>query len=245
MKVKLLAYTQLSDEFLEQVFPSDMESGLWDTDATDGQIVALSAIRNCYSHNKPSEIIGVEGDKYFNNKATDGKGGSEADRLIRFITNSGHTSTLEHISFTFSVEDVSRALLAQLTRHRVGFGYSVKSQRYVRLGSNDKSGGFDYVIPEKIEENKAAKDIFVNLMKQLQDTYDQLRQLKIPPEDARAILPNATVCDIVMTVNLRALLDFYSKRKPGKGAQSEIAELAESLRTAVIDVEPWTKDFFN
>lgn len=244
MKVKLLAHTQLENRFYESL-SNDIRTGLLSLKHSDGQIVALSAIRNCYSHNKPSEIINNEGDKYFNNVATDGEGGTEADRLIRHIMRSNHTSTLEHITFTFSIEDVSRALLAQLTRHRIGFGYSVKSQRYVRLGSNDKSGGFDYIIPEKVEQNEAAKEIFVNLMKQLQDTYDQLRQLKIPPEDARAILPNATVCDIVMTVNLRSLLDFYSKRKKGNGAQFEIAELAERLKEEVIQVEPWTEQFFN
>lgn len=244
MKVKLLAHTQLENCFYESL-SQELKTGLLNLKYSDGQMIALSAIRNCYSHNKPSEIIAVEGEKYFNQEATDGKGGTEADRLIRHIVSSKHLSTLEHITFTFSVEGVSRALLAQLTRHRVGFSYSVKSQRYVRLGSNDKSGGFDYVIPEKIKENDEAKLIFEEAMQYLQVTYDKLRQLKIPAEDSRAVLPNATVCDIVMTINLRALLDFYHKRMKGNGAQVEIAQLAELLKDTVVSVEPWTKDFFN
>lgn len=128
MNVTLLAYTQSTTSH-------DL--------ASSGKTIALTAIRTCYSPNKPSEIMELEGEKYLGMKATDNKGGSDADRLIRHIVRSGHTSTLEHITFTFAVEGVSRALLAQLTRHRVGFSYSVQSQRYVRFGSQDRSGGFD------------------------------------------------------------------------------------------------------
>jgi thymidylate synthase (FAD) len=77
-----------------------------------------------------------------------------------------------------------------------------------------------------------------------QKAYDALRQAGVPAEDARAVLPNAAACNLVMTANLRALLEFYSKRKPGNGAQAEIANLAEALKDAVISVEPWTKPFF-
>jgi thymidylate synthase (FAD) len=171
--------------------------------------------------------------------------------LCRHIVNSGHTSTLEHITFTFAVEGVSRALLAQLTRHRVGFSFSVQSQRYVRLGSGDKSGGFGYVPPESVEvadeniEDEYWKNtVFHDFIEYAQETYDNLRKLGVPPEDARMILPNATATNLVMTANLRALLDFYAKRKPGGGAQWEIAELAGELRAAVVDVEPWTEQFF-
>jgi thymidylate synthase (FAD) len=159
------------------------------------------------------------------------------------IVRSGHTSTLEHLSFTFAIEGVSRALLAQLTRHRVGFSYSVQSQRYVRFGSNDKSGGFDYVVPDSIAEKLDDKEV-EELFDIFQEMYDALRKRGIPAEDARAVLPNAAATNLVMTANLRAILEFYSKRQPGKGAQAEIAQLAEELKNAVINVEPWTAQFF-
>jgi thymidylate synthase (FAD) len=206
-----------------------------------GQAVALTAIRTCYSPGKPSEIVAKEGAKYF------GNGGTEADRLFRMIVRSGHTSTLEHLSFTFAIEGVSRALLAQLTRHRVGFSYSVQSQRYVKFGSGDRSGGMDFVTPDKCvidKKEEAAEDVFENAMALAQSMYDQLRALGVPAEDARAVLPNAAACNLVMTANLRALLEFYSKRKPGNGAQKEITELAVALKDAVISVEPWTAQFF-
>ncbi|MGM0904239.1 MAG: FAD-dependent thymidylate synthase [Bacillota bacterium] len=239
MNVNLLAHTQLSNKFVKKL-KSEMDY----LPFRDGQAVALSAIRTCYSPGKPSEIVIKEGEKYFGRKATDGEAGSEADRLFRMIVRSGHSSTLEHVSFTFAIEGVSRALLAQLTRHRVGFSYSVQSQRYVKFGSGDRSGGFDYVVPEKVEKDDEALSAYEDMMRQLQSFYDELRSLGIPAEDARAVLPQASSCNLVMTANLRAILEFYSKRQPGKGAQKEITELAVSLKDAVIAVEPWTRQFF-
>jgi len=247
MEVKLLAHTQTSHEFLNKLSIANEELYLShiQEDITSGQVVALSAIRTCYSSNKPSRIVDLEGEKYFKGKATDGKGGKEVDRLIRHIVGSGHTSTLEHLTYTFAVEGVSRALLAQLTRHRVGFSFSVQSQRYVRMGSDDKIGGFDYVIPETVKaKGESVVNAYNEIMENNQSYYDLLRSLGIPAEDARSILPNATCTNLVLTVNLRSLLDFYSKRRKGKGAQHEITELAERLREEVVKVEPWTEEFF-
>jgi len=249
MKVNLIAHTKLSEEFYDSFdkyneFLEYSGNKLDDLDVTDGQAVALTAIRTCYSANKPSEIVAKEGAKYFGSKATDGEAGTEADRLFRMIVRSGHTSTLEHLTFTFAIEGVSRALLAQLTRHRVGFSYSVQSQRYNRFGSDDKTGGFDYVVPDSIRRHIGANSLFHDFMGEIQEKYDTLRELGIPPEDCRMLLPNAATTNLVMTANLRALLDFYGKRRKGRGAQAEIAELAEELRKAVVEVEPWTDVFF-
>ncbi|HHK5564179.1 TPA: FAD-dependent thymidylate synthase [Bacillus thuringiensis] len=244
MNVKLLAHTQLSEEFVNYL---SLVSGIRKegVDPTHGQVVALSAIRTCYSPNKPSRIVDLEGEKYFKGKATDGKGGKEVDRLIRHIVGSGHTSTLEHLTYTFAVEGVSRALLTQLTRHRVGFSYSVQSQRYVRMGSDDKIGGFDYVVPETVKaKGEEVVKAYNEMMYKLQSDYNLLRTLGIPAEDARSILPNAATTNLVLTVNLRALLDFYNKRRKRKGAQAEIAELAEQLRQEVVRVEKWVDEFF-
>ena len=242
MNVTLLAHTQLSDDFIIQ--SSRYATEFINHDYTDGQAVALSAIRTCYSPGKPSEIVAKEGAKYFGNKATDGEGGTEADRLFRQIVASKHTSTLEHISFTFAIEGVSRALLAQLTRHRAGFSFSVQSQRYVRFGSGDRSGGFDYIVPESIKGNTGAEAVFHASMRALQLDYDTLRTAGVSAEDARAVLPNAAATNLVMTTNLRALLDFYAKRRSGRGAQGEICSLAEELRKQVVAVEPWVDQFF-
>lgn len=237
MDVKLLAHTQLSDEFYD-VSPAEVLI----SNTTDGQIIALSAIRTCYSPNKPSEIVALEGEKYFKQKATEGEG-KEVDRLIRHIVGSGHTSTLEHLTYTFAVEGVSRALLAQLTRHRVGFSFSVQSQRYVKQSSDSKHGAFEFVVPEKVKD-KGLEYFYSKVMENIQAEYDYLISCGIPQEDARSVLPNAATTNLVLTVNLRSLLDFYSKRRKGKGAQHEITELAERLREEVVKVEKWTDEFF-
>lgn len=251
MNVQIISHTQLSDEFKQTLdYRKYDESGeyftntLDDLHPTDGQAIALTAIRTCYSANKPSEIVAKEGAKYFGSKASDGRAGTDADRLFRMIVRSGHTSTLEHISFTFAIEGVSRALLAQLTRHRVGFSFSVQSQRYVRMGSDDKIGGFDYVMPNSVKGSTVKEALFRAAMRSHQEDYDALRAQGVPAEDARAVLPQAAATNLVMTANLRSLLEFYSKRKPGKGAQKEIADLAEALRQEVVSAEPWTAQFF-
>lgn len=235
LSTQLIAHTQLSEDSpLRLALPAHVPQG---------QAVALTAIRTCYAHIKPTEIVSSEGAKYFGEPAKDGEAGTEADRLIRHIARSGHLSTLEHLSYTFAVEGLSRAALAQLTRHRVGFSFSVQSQRFVKFGSGDKSGGFDYVMPESIGDK--APLAMAQVMDYLQRAYDELRKQGIPAEDARAVLPQAAACNLTMTVNLRSLLDFYAKRGPSTHAQSEIKALATQLKEAVVAVEPWTAQFFD
>lgn len=234
MELLLLGKTEISDEFKERIGTFDKQDA--------GKLIALTAIRTCYSHLKPSEIVSEEGVKYFKEEATDGLGGNEADRLIRHINNSGHKSTLEHVSFAFSIEGVSRSLLAQLTRHR-HFSFSVQSQRYVKFGKNDKSGGFTYIeIP--VNGSEEALSVYDDFMKVVQDTYDKLRSLKVSAEDARMVLPNAAKCNLVFSGNLRSIIEFVGKRGEETHAQWEIKELAEAIKDKVIKAEPWTKELF-
>jgi thymidylate synthase (FAD) len=253
MEVKLLAHSKLSDSFINRL-DDQIQEDLYYGKISDGQAVALSAIRTCYSSNTPSEIVDSEGSKYFGKVAKDGEGGTEADRLIRHIMNSGHTSTMEHINFTFAIEGVSRSLLAQLTRHR-HFSYSVQSQRYVKFGSDDKSQGYKYVTPNSVKESEkeytwwdggtcSVEEYYNFMIEQIQHFYDELRKLGIPAEDARYILPNAATCNLVLTGNLRSVLEFYGKRNPNTHAQWEIQELAEKIKEEVIKAEPWTESFF-
>lgn len=236
LSTQLIAHTQLSaDSPLRHDLPAHVPQG---------QAVALTAIRTCYAHIKPSEIVSSEGAKYFGKPAQDGEAGTEADRLIRHIMRSQHTSTLEHLSYTFAIEGLSRAALAQLTRHRVGFSFSVQSQRFVKFGSGDKSGGFDYVVPESAVSDESKLGLFELMMAAMQETYDDLRKQGVPAEDARSVLPQAAACNLTMTVNLRSLLDFYAKRGPSTHAQSEIKALATQLKDHVVAVEPWTAQFF-
>jgi len=257
LNVNLIAHTVMSRDFIEKSENPFAERILTDDGVINQRAaVALTAIRTCYSPLKPSEILHEEGGKYFGNAATDGGKGTDADRLFRQIVRSKHTSTLEHITYTFAVEGVSRALLSQLTRHRQ-FSFSVQSQRYVKFGSVDKSGGFDYVAPPPSLEGKrtpvdqyssqrpmSATELYEDFMVDAQYYYDALRSAGVPAEDARYVLPNATTCNLVTTGNLRAFLEFYGKRRAGNGAQWEIADLAERFREEITKVDEWVAPFF-
>lgn len=254
MKITLLGHTQIADGLLL----GDHACNEWEYGrVANGQVIALAAIRQCYSHKTAVEVLETESEKYFGDRGQEGK------RLFNHIVKSGHTSTLEHINFTFTVEGVSRALLAQLTRHRQ-LSFSVQSQRYNKFSSDSRSGGFDYVKPDKLdfgklellnhdEEKKMhahnamveANNIFDGCMEMIQEAYDKLIAMGIPQEDARSVLPNAATCNLVTSGNLRAWLEFYKKRKKGEGAQAEIAEFAEHIKNAIVEVEPWTSEYFD
>ncbi len=196
---------------------------------------AFTAIRTCYSPNQQEYVWNQEWDSYVENN-------NDHIRLVNQIVNHGHTSTLEHIQFTFAINDVSRSLLAQLTRHRVGFAYSVQSQRYVKLESDSKSGGFDYVTPPTILNDRESKRLFDEYMKYTQEVYDHLRANGIVAEDARYILPNAATTNITLSCNLRAFMDLYSKRNKNTHAQWEIAELVEIMYEKIIEKEAWIEE---
>ena len=83
----------------------------------------------------------------------DGLTEEKAADFVGMLAEIGHESPIEHASFTFGIEGVSRALLAQITRHRIA-SYSVQSQRYVR----EKE--FEFVTPPEIEACPEAKKVF-------------------------------------------------------------------------------------
>ncbi len=153
------------------------------------------------------------------------------EKLVRFVIESGHHSTVEHVSFTFAVEGVSRALTHQLVRHRMA-SYNQQSQRYVEL--RDK---FEYITPPSIEEDKECKDRFDKMISNIHDLYEELLDKGIEAEDARYILPNASETKIIVTMNGRELLHFFTVRCCNR-AQWEIRELAIKMLKLVKKVAP-------
>lgn len=138
-------------------------------------------------------------------------------KFIRMLIKLGHTSVLEHAVASFKISGVSRSLTHQLVRHRIA-SYTQKSQRYV-----DESN-FDYVIPDTIKKNEFALNLYKDFMDSCKETYKKLKELGIPKEDARFILPNATKTEIVLTANLREFRHMISLRG-SKEAQWEIRRL--------------------
>ena len=177
-----------------------------------------------------------------------------AAKFVEMLSEIGHESPIEHASFTFGIEGVSRALLAQITRHRMA-SFSVKSQRYVR------EGAFEYVTPPEIEAVPEAKAIYDEIMAEDQNKYDRLAEIlknkhietflkegkdektatrlaeKKAIEDARFVLPNACETQMIMTMNARSLYNFFKHRCCNR-AQWEIRDLAAQMFRLCYEVAP-------
>jgi thymidylate synthase (FAD) len=152
-----------------------------------------------------------------------------ARKAISKIVGMGHLSVIEHASFTFSVEGVSRALTHQLVRHGIA-SYSQQSQRYVSMNRAS------YIIPPSIALDPDAKKEYETLMNQIWKAYAELAQ-KVPKEDARYVLPNACNTNITVTMNARELTHFFSLRCCRR-AQWEIRKMAWLMLLEVRQVSP-------
>ena len=168
------------------------------------EMIAALAAKLCYSGAELSDLQ----EKVSSSEQTD---------FIQKLIGMGHFSVFEHVSFSFGIEGVSRALTHQLVRHRLA-SYSQKSQRYVKAGTE-----FPYIIPHTIKENSEALEIFNNAMSQIAECYNKLSALDIPAEDARYVLPNACETKIIVTMNARELLHFFVLRSCNS-AHWEISE---------------------
>jgi len=179
--------------------------------------VAMAA-RLCYSASTISELEGKA--------ATSG-----LEKFLGKILKLGHLSVLEHASFTFGIEGISRATSHQLVRHRLA-SYSQQSQRYVKATSPE------FVTPPSIAADKDKLKRFDKKIKQIYDLYSELVAEGIPAEDARYLLPNAACTKIIVTMNARELLHFFDLRCCER-AQWEIREMATEMLRCVKVAAPF------
>jgi thymidylate synthase (FAD) len=140
----------------------------------------------------------------------------------------GHESPLEHASASFIIGDISRACLAQVTRHRIGMSYSVQSMRYV----DSSDSGF--VIPDL---PPPWKQWYKDRVNSAFDLYIDMVANGIPKEDARFVLPLATKTKLIMTGNFRSWRHFI-KLRTDKSAQWEIRELAQRILNHLVVEAP-------
>ncbi len=152
--------------------------------------------------------------------------------VLATIMKSGHFSTLEHVSYTFAVDGVSRALTHQLVRHRLA-SFNQQSQRYVKF-----TEGVNIIKPETVSSNEEANRVFDEAIKAVLEGYQKLLDAGIPAEDARYLLPNAAETKIVITMNIRELLHFFSLRCCNR-AQWEIREMAHRMLELVKPTAPY------
>ena len=207
----------------------------------DAEKIVAAAAKLCYSSASVHEIM-------------EGLDREKTQKFIELLLSMGHESPIEHVSFTFAIEGVSRSLLAQLTRHRIA-SYSVKSQRYVTEGQ------FEYVVPPEIAAIDGAKEIYNEAMHKSQEYYNKLLDIlqekhfntliaqgkpekkartaaeKLAAEDARFVLPNACETQLVTTFNARSLFNFFNHRCCER-AQWEIREMANEMLKLVKEKAP-------
>lgn len=204
------------------------------------KMIACSA-KLCYSSSTVGTLL-------------DGLTDEKSAAFVEMLADMGHESPIEHASFTFGIEGVSRALLAQITRHRIA-SFSVQSQRYV------KENDFSFVTPPEIEKNPEAKSEFLKAMDNSIASYNKLADIladkhykafaeqgesekqarskaeKKAIEDARFVLPNACDTQMVVTMNARSLMNFFKHRCCNR-AQWEIKAVADEMLRQVYAVAP-------
>lgn len=154
-------------------------------------------------------------------------------KIVKGCIKSSHLSVLEHANYTLKIIGVSRSLLAQLTRHRHA-SYSVQSQRYVSYYD-----GVEFVDP--VFANEKVEEVFNNNVSSAIKDYEYMMELGAKSEDARAVLPNAMPTDLVMTMNLRAMMNFMNERLCTR-AQLEIRKMANKMKEAVLSCPDHTDE---
>ncbi|MBJ6724854.1 FAD-dependent thymidylate synthase [Geomesophilobacter sediminis] len=157
--------------------------------------------------------------------------GADIKSFLDKIMSLGHQSVLEHASFTFGIEGISRVTTHQLVRHRVA-SYSQQSQRYV-----SHTEQFDVVTPPSIAANPEHAKVFGAQIAAVHAAYAALVEAGVPAEDARYLLPNATHTKIIVTMNARELLHFFGVRCCER-AQWEIRAMAIEMLKLVRPVAP-------
>jgi len=179
----------------------------------DPEITIALAARTCYSSKIPLTISR-----------------ERAQHLIRQLTERGHESVLEHASFTFSIEGISRVTSHQLVRHRLA-SYSQQSQRYVSMEEAN------FIMPPSVALNPEAQEAFLKAVEENKKVYQELVQLGIPQEDARYMMAQGVATNLVLSANARELLHIFNLRLCNR-AQWEIRELALQMLELVKDLAP-------
>lgn len=203
--------------------------------------LAATAAKLCYSSSDISSL-------------REGLTDEKIKDFINMLVSIGHESVMEHVSFTFGIEGISRACSHQLVRHRIA-SYSQKSQRYVN------ENGFEFVTPPAIEELPDAKLEYDRVIGIITESYEKIADMltekhrsdfiaqgldeksaaskarKLANEDARFLLPNACETKIVVTMNVRSLFNFFRHRCCNR-AQWEIREVAVQMLQLCLKAAP-------
>lgn len=207
---------------------------------------------------EPEKLVAVSGKLCYSSSDIESlREGLTDDKIkdyIKMLVSIGHESVMEHVSFTFGIEGISRACSHQLVRHRIA-SYSQKSQRYVN------ENGFEFITPPAVHEVPEAETEYMKIISDITESYSKIAELlteyhknnlmndgidektalskarKTAIEDARFILPNACETKIVVTMNVRSLFNFFRHRCCNR-AQWEIRSVANEMLRLCLEVAP-------
>ena len=161
-----------------------------------------------------------------------GKLDNPTDKGLQVAIDSKHYSVLEHLPLTFLIRDVSRVTEVQLVRHRIA-SYSIRSGRYTKADNTN----LWYQIPKSIMSNDSIMESFIKMNEDIYSFYTTMIEQNIPKEDARYILPQGFLTDIVVSMNARAFIEQCEKRLCNK-AQWEIREMFTQMKECIKHVYP-------
>ena len=191
----------------------------------DPMFIVWTAARTCQSEDAPQELIKEAYEK-------------DRRRLMKDLWRAGHYSVFEHVNVTYAISGISRACLAQMSRHRF-LSMSVQSQRHVDLLQAYDGPRLSGVIPESISSDPVALSDFQAAWSSIEHTCDRLLGAGFPKEDVRYLYPEGTTTNLVLTANLRTLGELNEKRAQNKAAQWEIRELTQRMIDLAVADIPW------
>ncbi len=190
---------------------------LWHT--PNPEIMVALAMRRCYN-SKPIEELERE---------IQSKPGYERELIAKALRDKTF-DVIEHAVFMFEIEGVSRICTHQLVRHRIA-SYDQESQRFSAVEKED------FIIPHSIQSNSEALEVYQSVLKSSIAAFKRLKELEVPKEDARFVLPQSIGTKLVITANARSLMHFFYLRMATQ-AQWEIRELAELMLVECRKVAP-------
>ena len=177
-------------------------------------------------HHTPLEVADIAICKCYGNEPHSDSEKVKA-RINRVANVSKHASTIEHLTYSFDIDGISRACLQELARHRIA-SYTVKSSRYTLQELKDEDISLsDYLV--------STKNSHIDIQNILQLKYVKLKLIEgIPNDIIKYLLPEAYKTSLVMTINARSLQNFLELRS-SKHALWEIQLLAKAMYEAIPD----------
>jgi thymidylate synthase (FAD) len=208
----------------------------------EGLVDAQELIAFCARVSNPSNQLNME----------------TADKLIRYLIKHKHWSPLEMVSACLEI-DTTRDIARQILRHR-SFAFQEFSQRYA-----DPTKDLSFVLREaRLQDDKNRQNSIemeptignamiqdewkqrqLDIIKQVNDTYNWAINKGIAKEQARAVLPEGlTVSRMYMNGTLRSWIHFIELRS-GHGTQKEHMEVARECAAVIAEAFPMATEFVN